>query len=116
MADKGERVVQTGDAHGHVGADRLKHAIGVNGEGLIWRINDAGDVPGEAVKRAGRRDLLLKGAVTRTDVKLVSAGTIMRREADIIDTVVLHIGVAKVKDAHRSEEHTSELQSPCNLV
>src|SRR2546426_8940100 len=35
-------------------------------------------------------------------------GTIVPRDADM-----LHVGVAR---DDRSEEHTSELQSPCNLV
>src|SRR5256885_12131758 len=43
---------------------------------------------------------------------LVEPGELAREPAAFL----LHVDLALERDEHRSEEHTSELQSPCNLV
>src|SRR2546426_7946116 len=41
---------------------------------------------------------------------------VRRAEDDVADAVAVEVGDRRRRGAVRSEEHTSELQSPCNLV
>src|SRR5256885_3721668 len=53
------------------------------------------------------------------DFKALDAGgplTVTALESGQIDVAVLFTTDANIKVKSRSEEHTSELQSPCNLV
>src|SRR5205807_10225129 len=72
-------------------------------------------VSNPAVRRAAPprvfRNIFIIITETEGVRNLVKAGTICRKKALTLSTCCAQIAIAP-----RSEEHTSELQSPCNLV
>src|SRR2546426_5962020 len=49
-------------------------------------------------------------------IHITSDGYNIPQPLDVIAEVQRHLGEGRVRTVARSEEHTSELQSPCNLV
>src|SRR5256885_12445664 len=59
---------------------------------------------------------LLHGLVDACDVLEPRLGRVRRHPLGTRLAEAHHLGAATLNLVHRSEEHTSELQSPCNLV
>src|SRR5256885_7290732 len=69
------------------------------------------------IRRPPRSTLFPYTTLFRSARKGVEEAQRLGRDVLIVDTAGrLHIDVEMMDEVRRSEEHTSELQSPCNLV
>src|SRR5688500_19613244 len=77
------------------------------------------DLPRNFCERLEVDDPSISACPRHDHLRLLSPRDVLHRtvvDAAVVAYTIVNRTVEKSREIHRSEEHTSELQSPCNLV